>query len=183
VPDFYAFHRQQSDLRYSDRIIYSPAVPIFRDDQGDLLDRPHHAALLTAAAPNLGAIVRSQRRHAAGVPDVLRRRARRVLQVAARHGHRTLVLGAWGCGVFRNDPTAVANAFAEAMREVDQFERVVFAVRDTVHGSPVRSAFEAVFSGALFSGAVNDVVEDRQRSSDESEPADRRARHRPRPRR
>ncbi|GAB3138148.1 TIGR02452 family protein [Micromonospora sonneratiae] len=142
--DFYAFHRQQHDLRYSDRVIYSPRVPVYRDDKGNLLDRPYQTTFLTAAAPNLGAIVRNQPAHASDVPAVLRRRARRVLQVAAAHRHRTLVLGAWGCGVFRNDPTTVANAFAEALQTVDQFHRVVFAIHDNQPHTPVYAAFEAI---------------------------------------
>jgi uncharacterized protein (TIGR02452 family) len=146
APDFYAFHRDQRDLRYSDRVIYSPAVPIFRDDKGSLLDRPHQTAFLTAAAPNLGAILRNQPEHAADVPAVLRQRALRVLRVAAAHGHRTLVLGAWGCGVFRNDPATVANAFAEALREVNRFDRIVFAVSDNRPGTPVYAAFESILT-------------------------------------
>jgi len=39
-----------------------------------------------------------------------------VLRVMAAQGHRTAVLGAWGCGVFRNDPREVATAFAEWLR-------------------------------------------------------------------
>ncbi|MEU4782653.1 TIGR02452 family protein [Micromonospora sp. NPDC023633] len=145
APDFYAFHRGQHDLRYSDRVIYSPHVPVFRDDKGTLLDQPYTTSFLTAAAPNLGAIVRNQPAHAADVPAVLRRRARRVLEVAAAHGHRTIVLGAWGCGVFRNDPATVADAFADALREVDRFDRVVFAIRDNLSGTPVYGAFVARF--------------------------------------
>ena len=148
APEFYAFHRTQRDLRYSDRVIYSPGVPVFRDDKGVLLDRPYRTAFLTAAAPNLGAIVRNQPEHAADVPAVLRRRARRVLQVAAAHGHRTLVLGAWGCGVFRNDPASVAHAFADALREVGPIDRVVFAVLDHQSGTPVHAAFASMFGAA-----------------------------------
>jgi uncharacterized protein (TIGR02452 family) len=48
---FYDFHRHQRDLRYSDRIIYSPAVPVFRADDGTLLDEPCEVSFLTAAAP------------------------------------------------------------------------------------------------------------------------------------
>ena len=147
APEFYAFHRAQRDLRYSDRVIYSPRVPVFRDDRCDLLDRPYQTTFLTAAAPNLGAILRNQPEHAADVPAILHRRARRVLQVAAAYGHRTVVLGAWGCGVFRNVPATVANAFAEALREVDRFDRVIFAILDGLPRSPVYAAFEAVFGG------------------------------------
>ncbi|MEU8088194.1 TIGR02452 family protein [Micromonospora sp. NPDC049101] len=154
APEFYAFHRDQRDLRYSDRVIFSPDVPVFRDDEGDLLDQPYTTSFLTAAAPNLGAILREQPEHAAGVPAVLARRARRVLEVAAAHGRRTLVLGAWGCGVFRNDPATVADAFAYALREVDRFDHVVFAIRDTVPGTPVYRTFVARFPRAAADPAV-----------------------------
>ncbi|MGI5247397.1 TIGR02452 family protein [Dactylosporangium sp. CA-139066] len=147
APAFYDFHRHQQDLRYSDRVIYSPGVPVFRDDKGRLLDSPYTTAFLTAAAPNLGAILRNQPGDAADVPAVLRRRATRVLAVAAAHGHRTLVLGAWGCGVFRNVPAEVAAAFATALRDVPCFERVIFAIYDRLRNTPVHAAFDAAFAG------------------------------------
>ncbi|MGN9812823.1 TIGR02452 family protein [Micromonospora sp. BQ11] len=157
APEFYAFHRGQRDLRYSDRVIYSPQVPVFRDDKGNLLDQPYTTSFLTAAAPNLGAVMRNQPEHAADVPAVLARRARRVLEVAAAHGHRTIVLGAWGCGVFRNDPTTVADAFADALRVVDRFDRVVFAIRDGLPGTPVYRTFVEFFPGtAVTSAGGND---------------------------
>ncbi|MFK3983560.1 TIGR02452 family protein [Micromonospora sp. NPDC050397] len=143
--EFYDFHRSQADLRYSDRVIYSPAVPVFRDDRGELLDRPYRATFLTSAAPNLGAILANQPAYAADVPAVLRRRAVRVLRIAAAHGHHRLVLGAWGCGVFRNDPATVAGAFAEALAEVDRFDEVVFAIYDRLPGTPVHTAFAREF--------------------------------------
>lgn len=143
--EFYSFHRAQRDLRYSDRVIYSPAVPVFRDDKGNFLDKSYLTSFLTAAAPNLGAILRNQPEYASDVPAVLTRRARRVLEVAAAHGHRTVVLGAWGCGVFRNDPSVVADAFAEALQAVPRFDRVVFAIRDGLPGTPVYATFAARF--------------------------------------
>ena len=144
APEFYAHHRAQHDLRYSDRVVYSPGVPVLRDDHGNLLDKPYTTSFLTAAAPNLGAIWRNQPEHAADVPAVLRRRAARVLTIAAANGHRALVLGAWGCGVFRNDPTTVATSFAAALTEVDRFDQVVFAIRDHQPGTPTYAAFAAV---------------------------------------
>jgi len=156
--EFYAFHRAQRDLRYSDRVIYSPQVPVFRDDRGTLLEEPYTAAFLTAAAPNAGAIERNQSHDARDIPQVLRTRARRVLEVAAAHGHRTLVLGAWGCGVFRNDPATVASAFADTIAAVGQFDRIVFAIRDEKSGTPVYRAFESEFapSGSVADGRVLD---------------------------
>jgi uncharacterized protein (TIGR02452 family) len=153
APDFYAYHRAQHDLRYSDHVVYSPDVPVFRDDHGDLLDRAYPMSFLTAAAPNLGAILRNQPDHAADVPAVLTRRAVRVLRVAAAHGHRTLVLGAWGCGVFRNDPGVVADAFAAALDVVGGFDRVVFAIVNTRPGTSARQAFESRFATSSGEGA------------------------------
>jgi len=142
-PSFYEAHRRSGDLRYSHRVIYSPAVPVFRNDQGGLLDAPYTTAMLTAAAPNRGAI--SDPEIAATVPETLRARALRVLEVASFHGHRTLVLGAWGCGVFRNDPAVVADGFAHALKTLPHFDFVVFAVLDRLPGTPVHRAFAATF--------------------------------------
>jgi uncharacterized protein (TIGR02452 family) len=134
--EFYDFHRRQDDLRYSDRVIYSPGVPVFRADDGALLDEPYTVPFLTAAAPNLGAILASQPTAAAGVPGVLAARAERILAVATAHGHRKLVLGAWGCGVFKNDPDVVAAVFAAQLaRFRGCFDHVVFAVLGHQHGA------------------------------------------------
>jgi uncharacterized protein (TIGR02452 family) len=103
-------------------------------------------SFLTAAAPNLGAIMHNQPEAVARVPAVLAARAERVLAVAAAHGHRRLVLGAWGCGVFRNDPAIVAEAFAAQLaRAQDRFDHVVFAVLDRQPGMPTYGAFTRAF--------------------------------------
>ncbi len=143
--DFYAHHRAHDDLGYSDRVIYSPGVPVFRDDKGNLLPEPYEVSFLTAAAPNLGAILRSRPERADTVPATLLRRAGRVLRIAAAHGHRRLVLGAWGCGGFANEPGTVAEAFQAALRDNRYFDHVVFAVYDRRPGTPVLNAFTEMF--------------------------------------
>jgi uncharacterized protein (TIGR02452 family) len=146
APEFYEFHRRQKDLRYTDRIIYSPAVPVFRDDDGALLAQPYPVSFLTAAAPNLGAITASQPDAAGTVPAVLRARAARILQVATAHQHRRIVLGAWGCGVFGNDPAVVATVFARLLQPPADFGQVVFAVHDRQPGTPVYRAFSDILT-------------------------------------
>ncbi|GAA2529472.1 TIGR02452 family protein [Winogradskya humida] len=139
--DFYAYHRSRPELTYSDRVIYSPAVPVFRDDRGELLPAPYPVSFLTAAAPNRAAIARSQPERLSEVPEILARRASRVLRVAAANGHRRLVLGAWGCGVFGNDPVEVAAAFAGALKASPWFEQVTFAVLDRGRDTSTYAAF------------------------------------------
>jgi uncharacterized protein (TIGR02452 family) len=148
--EFYDHHRAHRDPFYSDRVIHSPGVPVFRDDRGRLLDEPYTAGFLTAAAPNAGVVLRDTPQRAAELPRVLAVRAERVLETAAAHGYRRLVLGAWGCGVFRNDPAQVAGAFqallAPGGRFAGAFEHVVFGVLDRTPGTAVHAAFVRAFA-------------------------------------
>ncbi|MFQ3561004.1 TIGR02452 family protein [Streptomyces gramineus] len=146
---FYDHHRAHRDPFYSDRVIHSPAVPVFRDDRGRLLAEPYRAGFLTSAAPNAGVIRRTAPERAAELPEVLAVRAERVLEVAAVQGYRRLVLGAWGCGVFQNDPREVAGAFRGLLgpggRFAGTFAHVVFGILDRTPGSTVRAAFAEEF--------------------------------------
>lgn len=149
VREFYDHHRTHRDPFYTDRVIHSPGVPVFRDEDGTLLDRPFTAGFLTAAAPNAGVVLRTAPERAAELPPALARRAERVLETAAVHGYRRLVLGAWGCGVFQNDPDQVAGAFRALLgpggRFAGTFEQVVFGVLDRTRGGVVRAAFARAF--------------------------------------
>ncbi|MEU6855073.1 TIGR02452 family protein [Actinacidiphila alni] len=149
APDFYAHHRAHGDVFYSDRVIHSPAVPVFRDDRGALLDAPYAVGFLTSPAPNAGVIARTMPEESHRVGAALDTRAERVLEVAAAHGYRRLVLGAWGCGVFMNDPARVAAAFARLLtgggRFAGAFDEAVFAVLDRRQDSPTRAAFATAF--------------------------------------
>ncbi|MEV5572719.1 TIGR02452 family protein [Spirillospora sp. NPDC052269] len=150
APEYYDVHRELRDPLYTDHVIYSPGVPVFRTDSGALLDEPYRVAFLTSPAPNRGAVRDADK--LARLPEVLRRRALKVLAAAASHGHRRIVLGAWGCGVFRNDPSEVAEAFADALRPDEgpfarRFETVVLAIYDTAPGAPRLAPFKRAFEG------------------------------------
>ncbi|MGJ5756397.1 uncharacterized protein (TIGR02452 family) [Streptomyces puniciscabiei] len=158
---FYDHHRAHRDPFYTDRVIHSPAVPVFRDDRGRLLAEPYPAGFLTAAAPNAGVVRRTEPQRAAELPGALAVRAERVLETAAAHGYGRLVLGAWGCGVFRNEPAQVAGAFRALLgpggRFAGTFEHVVFGILDRTPGTAVREAFVKAFptaTGAPCAGQV-----------------------------
>lgn len=147
--DYYDAHRANRDTRYSHRVIFSPDVPVYRDNRSRLLDEPYRVAFLTSPAPNAGALGRSDPHALAGVRDLIVDRAARVLAVALHHEVRVMVLGAWGCGVFRNDPADVASVFAFHLGEggafAGRFERVVFAVYDTSAAQTTIDAFRDAF--------------------------------------
>ncbi|MEU1346888.1 TIGR02452 family protein [Streptomyces sp. NPDC005795] len=150
APDYYAHHRAERSAFYTDRVIHSPGVPVFRDDRGRLLDTPYAAGFLTSPAPNAGVIRSTTPDAAHRIPAALASRGERVLEVAAVRGYRRLVLGAWGCGVFRNDPAEVAGAFRALLtgggRFAGHFEQIVFGIFDRNDDSPTRAAFEYAFA-------------------------------------
>lgn len=138
-----AMYRQHAgtDGFYTNYAIYSPAVPVFKDDDGDPLDAPYLCAFVTSPAVNAGVYLKE---HKAGKRDAVRdemtKRVEKVLAIMAGHGHDAAVLGAWGCGVFKNDPEVIAELFANALRGrfAGVFAKVVFAVLDTGGGETIR---------------------------------------------
>lgn len=146
---FYARHRASSLLLYSDAMILSPRCPVFRNDDGSLLDAPRMAGFITSAAPNAGAIASNRRDELPLIEDTFVRRVEGVLALAVANGYRRLVLGAWGCGVFRNDPAMVADVFARHLQRGDwagRFERIRFSVLDTSRDTATFAAFERAFT-------------------------------------
>jgi uncharacterized protein (TIGR02452 family) len=148
APAYYDHHRTERDAFYTDRVIHSPRVPVFRDDRGALLPEPFTAGFLTSPAPNAGVVLRRTPELADRIPAVLASRAERVLETAAAADYRRLVLGAWGCGVFRNDPAEVAGAFKALLtgggRFAGHFDEVVFGILDRATGTPTLAAFQRV---------------------------------------
>ncbi|MEZ4404930.1 MAG: TIGR02452 family protein [Polyangiales bacterium] len=146
---YYDANRECGSMLYTDHVLHSPEVPFFRDESLDLLASPFTASVVTAPAPNAGEALRNGRETRGDVARALDHRAGAVLEVMRAKGHRVLVLGAWGCGVFRNEPAAVADAFArwlEDQRFEGAFDRVVFAVKERggaeVNVAPFRGRFE-----------------------------------------
>jgi len=132
----YAHHREEAgnaECLYSDWMIHSPNVPVFRDDEsGALLEQPYLCTFLTTPAPNAAVVLQREPSRGQEVNAVMIARVTRALAICAAAGHRHLVLGAWGCGVFGNDPAVVARAFGAELdgTYAGVFEEVVFAVLD-----------------------------------------------------
>lgn len=149
---YYERHRAASSLLYTDAIIWSPRCPVIRDDAGNLLAAPRLTSFLTCAAPNAGAVEKNQPADVAQIAPTLRRRAEGVLALAASRSLPALVLGAWGCGVFRNDPQVVAGIFRELLLGPAQWARhfthLRFSVYDASPSPATFRAFEQAFAAA-----------------------------------
>ncbi|MCB0253952.1 MAG: TIGR02452 family protein [Anaerolineae bacterium] len=121
----YAAHAGRPLPDSSDWAIYSPDVPVFRQDGGTELDQQWLSSFVTCAAPYAPRL--GQRSG-----DLLQQRIHRVLAIAQAHGHTALVLGAWGCGAFGNDPRRTAVDFRDALENAfsGAFSDILFAITD-----------------------------------------------------
>lgn len=127
---YYARNRQSAETFYPTGLVYSPHVVVFRDADLALLEKPYSLSVLTVAAPNLHGRARG-----ASSPEIerhMKEQMRLMFSEASKHGVRTLVLGAWGCGAFGHDARVVSKYFRDVL--VDEgwdahFENIIFAVR------------------------------------------------------
>lgn len=138
----YAAHAQRPTPDSSDWTILSPDVPVFRDDAGATLSEPWLLSFVSCAAPVATKV---------GQPlsgDLLQQRIHRVLRVAEAYEYTSLVIGAWGCGAFGNDPYRTAKDFKTALETefAGAFEHVVFAIADWSRERRFLAAFRNQFS-------------------------------------
>lgn len=110
--------------------IYSPVVTTLKDEHYAELP-PHERvsyAMITIAALRAPKVAGPRYRHDED-RALMARKVRAMFQVGIRHGHDSLVLGAFGCGAYRNPPEAVCDLFREALALYGRyFKRVGFAV-------------------------------------------------------
>jgi uncharacterized protein (TIGR02452 family) len=138
----YEEHSKRPRPDSTDWAIYSPDVPVFRRDDGTELERPWLLSFITCAAPYAPAI---------GQPEagaILQQRIHRVLAIARAYGYPALVLGAWGCGAFRNDVRRAATDFRQALENEfnGAFSDVVFAIADWSPERRFLGPFREVFA-------------------------------------
>lgn len=136
---YYEWNRNNLNYgMYTDRALYSPDIYFGHTGRSCLAD------VITCACPNASVSVR---RYGTVSEEQNRQyctsRIKMVLSIAAEQKVDTLILGAYGCGVFKQNPDEIATTFATSLagdfRNV--FERVVFAIP----GGKNYEAFARVF--------------------------------------
>lgn len=139
---FYIYNKEDLNRAlYKDTALYTPDI-IFECPSG----RSIKCDVITCAAPNFTAASKYCKVSNAENTNALRSRIRYVLQIAAENHVDILILGAYGCGVFGQNPYEVATIFNELLcNEFFCFDRVIFAVpADTVHPQNY-NAFKSIF--------------------------------------
>lgn len=140
---FYTPHRNAHDPIHNDDIIYTPAITVFKTDtaQPKFMDEEdwYQVDVITCAAPNLRTKPSNGYNTGDGEQAVLmkdkdlqvlhEKRLRRILDVAVLEGAQTVILGAFGCGAFRNSPEVVAQAAKNVVADYRKaFDTIEFAV-------------------------------------------------------
>lgn len=133
---FYEKHRRQYEAGKinhmgNDDLIYTPNVCVFKtDEQTDPIipkmmprDKWYMVDVITSAAPEM--------QHGGSIPSdyecLISSRIKKILDVAKMQGVDVLILGAWGCGAFKNPEDVVARVFHHHLKNYD-FKTVVFAL-------------------------------------------------------
>ena len=140
--EYYRNNRACPSMMYTDHAIYSPEVVFFRDGGFRLLEKPFTSSVLTLPAVNMGQVL-LKGEDCDTAERVMRRRMKLTLAVFAERGAKNLVLGAYGCGVFRNDPVKIAAWWEELLSGEFKgvFEQIVFAVLDRSKNKACLNAF------------------------------------------
>ena len=122
---------------YLNRALYSPVVAFMRPiphepvtEDSDIVTHLYASCdVITCAAPNRYAAQKYLNVSDAENFAALKSRVKYVLDIAKENEVDILILGAWGCGVFGQDPADVANLFKHYLTTTHKcFKTVVFAV-------------------------------------------------------
>ena len=154
---FYNPHIKAKDVLHNDDIIYTPKVCIFRNEYFSMLPKANWklADVITCAAPNLRAVpANGNNLDESGKAKIIsneelatihKKRAVRIFESAAAHKVNTLILGAFGCGAFWNDPETVAKAYKEVIDTCGYlFDNIIFPVYCKNSDNPNYEIFKKV---------------------------------------
>lgn len=140
---FYSPHRAANDPKHNDDIIYTPDVFVIKSDtmRPERLpeDEWYKVNIVTCAAPNLRLMPTNRMNASDGkkpikisdaeLLQIHEKKMRRIFDVSMKEGNEVLILGAFGCGAFQNNPEVVARAMKNIVKEyINAFETIEFAV-------------------------------------------------------
>lgn len=117
--------------------VYTPYATVFRagrDKDYAFLDKPYKLSFVAVAAMD-----RRGCSHTELSPSEIegtKNKMRTILRIGLIHGHDAIVLGAFGCGAFKNPPQQIAELFKEVIEEDefrDKYRKIVFAIMENHH--------------------------------------------------
>lgn len=144
-PEMYGYNSNHYNPYYSDYMIFSPDVVVFRDDDYKLIDH-YEVSVISSPAVNCKELKDLGTYNKDKVNDVMTNRCRRILEVCLFFGIKNIVLGAFGCGVFENRPEDVSEIFRKLIVDDEYgayFDRIIFAIMSKRNGYTLSTFKEA----------------------------------------
>ncbi len=128
--EYYEINRAQRNPLYTDTMFMTDTT-FFRDGSFNLVANPTLCNVLTCPAVNMGAIKDRSAESLNKAKAIMKNRMRKILFLFAFYECTDIVLGAYGCGVFGNDPYDVAQFWHELL--VDEgmwsyFDSITFSI-------------------------------------------------------
>jgi uncharacterized protein (TIGR02452 family) len=116
--------------------IYSADITVFRGSEKNgycLLKKPYTISVVTVPAINHPELTKQagQLYIADRLVEPSKEKIRTILRIAGKYKHDCLILGAFGCGAYKNPPHHMAALFKEVFLEKEfraKFKLVVFAI-------------------------------------------------------
>ena len=133
MKQYYQENRRIKSSLYTNNMIYSADILFIRDNLLNLVKVPVYANIVTAPAVNAGAYYHKENGDRYTVASVMINRMRYILKLLINKGNTSIILGAYGCGVFRNDPVDVATIWNNLLKKEGfeyYFENIIFSVYD-----------------------------------------------------
>ena len=159
---FYKKHQYQFNAKIinalgNDDLIYTPDVVVFKKDERTKIIEPkimpredwYKVNIITCAAPILKYIPRP-----INYEQIITRRIKRILDVATAEQNEVLILGAWGCGDYKNPIDVVAKVFVTLLQNY-HFDTVEFALSS---GDGKGSAFDREIQALQINKDVSPIV-------------------------
>lgn len=146
--EMYRYNNSHVSSVESDYMLLSK-VCVFRNEKCELLKEPFMAGVITVPAPNrigLAAFTSEKK-----IEQAMLRKIRIMLLIAKEQGYRSIVLGAWGCGAFHNEPNNVAGYFKKVLIDegyAGYFEDICFAIYGSEDGKNIM-AFRKCFADVI----------------------------------
>lgn len=140
---FYTPHRAAQDPIHNDDVIYTPDVYVIKSDTANPKMLPekewYQVNVITCAAPNLRQMPSNKLNQGDGIKkvkmldkdlqEIHEKKLAKILDVALAEGNEAIILGAFGCGAFENNPEVVARAAKNIIgKYLHAFKTIEFAV-------------------------------------------------------
>ena len=109
--------------------IYTKTITVIKDQKYQLLEKPFNVSMIACAALRYPPMRSNGEYVKENDKRLMKHKIEQIFQVALLNGHDCLVLGAFGCGAFGNNPVVVAELFNEVIKQYyGCFKNITFAV-------------------------------------------------------